>query len=627
MTATSAAAATTPGASQLRVLVFTDVVRSTDLKVRFGDAVAADLIARHDAILYGALKRTPNATLLQELGDGCYASFASVSDAVNFALRFQYDMFHANWSTPGGGDAALRSRVGIHLGEVIEGPKLSGLAIDVASRVMSVGLGSQILMTGSAHASAGHNVRTHPAVDDGDGAKVLPAVRWMDHGWYEFQGADEPIELFEVGAVGIAPLHAPPGGGKARRVKWRRPGDTPRRRTWRRILLGGAAALTLALLAWAISLLVGRVQTRLHPPLVLAHGEVVSKLFFGGAAEDRVVAIGSSLCRVWDSSGGALLREIPFGDAPTAWSADHHWLYVNWQLVDLATLQIEEKRPPPDDAPDLGPLALKHATAAALSPDGQTVAFSPDGQTVSPPRHLVLLMNVKTREIRQLTGHHNRVGDIAFSPSGALLVCGDNDGRVLVWDVNTGAQVQSLALAKKDAAHEHPVMRAFFGADDHQICSVGWDMQTLVWEKLEPWLGYQLRAQVRGGQQPYAVALSRSGSRLALGYNERDGLVWWDVRGNRAVAQCPGGGYRFMSVAISADGGRVVGGTSRASHEGAPKDEAARVYVWEPEPSNRLTLDYAEPTDLVRAVAITGDGARVAAGGSGKTVRVWNLPK
>ena len=43
-------------------------------------------------------------------------------------------------------------------------------------------------------------------------------MRWVAHGPYLFKGRDEPIEVFEVGAKGIAPLRPPPDGEKIRRA-------------------------------------------------------------------------------------------------------------------------------------------------------------------------------------------------------------------------------------------------------------------------------------------------------------------------------------------------------------------------------------------------------------------------
>lgn len=207
--------------SKIVVLLFSDIVGSVNLKTRLGDAGAAKLVGRHDAIFRETFRAFPSATLLQDTGDGFYARFETASDAVLFSLRFQHAIGHEGW-----GEAPIRVRVGVHLGEVTEMTlpdsnerKLSGLAVDLAARVTSLGEGGQILLTRSAFDSARQYVLAHPRIDDVD----PPDLRWIAHGPYVMKGSEEPIEVFEVGAAGLAPLKAPGDSEKAKRAI--KPGD------------------------------------------------------------------------------------------------------------------------------------------------------------------------------------------------------------------------------------------------------------------------------------------------------------------------------------------------------------------------------------------------------------------
>jgi serine/threonine-protein kinase len=204
--------------SRLMVLLFSDIVGSTDLKRRIGTVEYADLLARHDQIFRQIVNSTAGAVILKDTGDGFFASFATASDAVRAALRFQHDLREQA--------APLQARVGLHLGEVAElqrdesgQQKVVGMAADLAARLMGLALGGQILMTRVTFNDARQFVRSHPSVGDVE----APPLRWVAHGQYLFKGADEPMEVFEVGAVGIAPLTPPPDSDKARRNV--RPGD------------------------------------------------------------------------------------------------------------------------------------------------------------------------------------------------------------------------------------------------------------------------------------------------------------------------------------------------------------------------------------------------------------------
>ena len=204
--------------SRLMVLLFSDIVGSTDLKSRLGTVEYTAALAKHDRIFRHIIDTTPDSRVLKDTGDGFFASFGTASDAVRAALRFQFELHHAK--------VPLKTRVGIHVGEVAELdkehtglPKVVGLAADFAARVMNLATGGQILLTRFAFNEARQFVLAHPA---SNGEQVPPLV-WVAHGQYIFKGADDPAEVFEVGAQGIAPLLPPLDAPDARRCV--RPGD------------------------------------------------------------------------------------------------------------------------------------------------------------------------------------------------------------------------------------------------------------------------------------------------------------------------------------------------------------------------------------------------------------------
>src|SRR5690349_24629290 len=126
-----------PGAGGARraVLLFTDVVGSTELKSRLGTGTYARLLARHNALFEAAAAQTPGARILKHTGDGYFASFETPGDAVRCALRFQHAMENEPWSPQ-----PITARTGIHVGEVTVMDMAGqadyvGLAADVAARV------------------------------------------------------------------------------------------------------------------------------------------------------------------------------------------------------------------------------------------------------------------------------------------------------------------------------------------------------------------------------------------------------------------------------------------------------------------------------------------------------------
>ncbi|MES2924508.1 MAG: protein kinase [Verrucomicrobiota bacterium] len=205
--------------NRFTVLIFTDIVGSTDLKVRHGVPAFSEALQTHNSHFERLARECRNITVLQNMGDGYFAEAGGVAEALRFALLFQEAMREGPWH-----EVRLATRVGIHAGEVstVDSEGGSGIvapAADLAARVMSLAVGGQILLTRFPFDEARHFIREHPAVS----GKSMPPLGWLAHGPYLMKGRDEPVEIFEIGAEGLAPLVAPPDGEKAKRAI--RPGE------------------------------------------------------------------------------------------------------------------------------------------------------------------------------------------------------------------------------------------------------------------------------------------------------------------------------------------------------------------------------------------------------------------
>ena len=207
-----------PGSeTRFAVLLFTDIVDSTELKGRHGVPAYSAALRTHNAHFERLAHECLNLRTLQSRGDGYFVQAGSITEAVRFALLFQEALRAEPWS-----EVRLTTRIGIHAGEVgaLEaGDWIVGPAADLGARVADLAVGGQILLTRFPFDEARHFIREHPAVD----GKSMPPLCWLAHGPYRMKGRDEPLEVFEVGAEDLAPLAAPPDGVKARRAI--RPGE------------------------------------------------------------------------------------------------------------------------------------------------------------------------------------------------------------------------------------------------------------------------------------------------------------------------------------------------------------------------------------------------------------------
>lgn len=222
------------GRAVLRALVLADLVDSTRVVEVLGDRRASELFARHDRRARELIERFDGVEI--DKTDGFFLLFQRPMDAVRFAVAYHGVLEELSSEVSDLPDLALRARVGVHLGEVYlrenapeevaRGAKpieAEGLSKPLTARLMSLAGAGQTLLTASAFELAKRSSQGDPAA---------AGLRWVEHGLYRFQGVAEPVEVFEVGVAGKAPLTPPPrtlkawpaDEGAARRPPWARLG-------------------------------------------------------------------------------------------------------------------------------------------------------------------------------------------------------------------------------------------------------------------------------------------------------------------------------------------------------------------------------------------------------------------
>lgn len=195
------------------------LVDSLQLVDDLGDAPAARLFARHHRQARDLMTRYGG----MELGrtHGLLVLFAQPLDAVRYALEYHAAIEQISrdmLATAPEGTPSLRARVAIDHREMSmqadHDPFFGGRA-DASGRglfvhqLARVALPCQTLMTRAAAQSACRATLREAA---------LPVdVRWVEHGWFNVKGSEEPVELVEVGHQALAPL-TPPAAPRKQRV-------------------------------------------------------------------------------------------------------------------------------------------------------------------------------------------------------------------------------------------------------------------------------------------------------------------------------------------------------------------------------------------------------------------------
>ncbi len=231
-----------PGAERiLGAVLFTDIEASVALQTKLGTDRYAAVLRRHGELFQAALAPVKTAHIEKHTGDGFMARFATPSEAVIAALRFQWLLARESWEVR----QPPRVRCAVHQGEMLvlpaSGPlpETVGTAVNLAARLLNLALGGQILLTRAVFDDARQFVREVPDLP----TREQPLLGWEAHGAYLFKGIDEPVEVFEVGERGRAPFRTPVNPAHAERsvsaeeeatLGWRpaRGMEVPGRRGW-----------------------------------------------------------------------------------------------------------------------------------------------------------------------------------------------------------------------------------------------------------------------------------------------------------------------------------------------------------------------------------------------------------
>ena len=128
--------------SGIVIILFSDLVGSTELLDRLGDDAAGELRRKHFGLLRDAV-RTHRGTEVKNLGDGLMATFSSAIDAVRCAIAMQQAVHHDGQQAR---SLPVAMRIGLHAGEPLrEHDDYFGSAVVFAKRLCDSADGGEII--------------------------------------------------------------------------------------------------------------------------------------------------------------------------------------------------------------------------------------------------------------------------------------------------------------------------------------------------------------------------------------------------------------------------------------------------------------------------------------------------
>ena len=255
-----------------------------------------------------------------------------------------------------------------------------------------------------------------------------------------------------------------------------------------------------------------------------------------------------------------------------------------------------------------------------------SVVFSPDGSRLAAASrdHDVKLWDVRTRkELRVCQGHTDLVSCVAFSPDGERLVSCGGDGTIRVWETASARQLLILRAHSGGA-----IQTVTFSPDGERLASVGGDDKNItVWDAIHGQEPLILSSPLRAIPSPNeiissvrGVALSPDGTRLAAAtWGTSVKLV--DLLTGKTVLRLKGNKGLVTHVVFSLDGTRLAAiGRTKLTNS---------ITVWDTATGESL-VSKEEPVQnpggfYVPRISLSPDGKRVAAAGSGHSVKEWDI--
>jgi len=236
--------------------------------------------------------------------------------------------------------------------------------------------------------------------------------------------------------------------------------------------------------------------------------------------------------------------------------------------------------------------------------------FSPDGKifaSAGADRSVVIRSTLTGEVIKKFPAHSLAVTALAFSPDGTRLVSSGGDKLVKLWDVKSGT------LLKEFKGHTSAVMAVAFGGNGRLLISGGADKISRIWDIDKP-DAIQTLPDVRSPVS--SVGLSKDGKQAFLGC--ADGLVHvYDVSAApKETALLPAHLSGVGALALNGDGTRLAtcGG-----------DKVVRVWALADGTAPAPLHELKGHSNPVSSVAFSNDGRLLASGGGDLIVKVWDV--
>ncbi len=235
----------------------------------------------------------------------------------------------------------------------------------------------------------------------------------------------------------------------------------------------------------------------------------------------------------------------------------------------------------------------------------QSVTFSADGKLLlagDTNGEIRVWQVADGKEILGFQAHSNWIFSVAFSVDGITFASASRDGDIKFWDIRTGECLKTLL------GHTNFIRCIAFSPDGQIIVSGGYDKTIRFWDVKT---GECLTILQKHTDWVRTIAFSPDGQTLASGGSD-DIIRLWDVKTRECLKILQGHTKAVRSIIFSTDGKNIISGSS---------DRTIR--LWDVSDGKCLKTLQGH-TEVVESLALSNNG-QFASGSQDKTIKLWDI--